>query len=67
MGYQGEDRHLHGVKPDNVAALHVVVCKARAALRAAGVQEAIINVQSIGYIMPRTKAAEIRKIAEDHE
>lgn len=67
MQYRGEDRHLPGSKPDNVAALHVVVCKAKGVLRRSGIFEAVVNIPATGYIMPRTKAAEIRKIMEEHQ
>lgn len=67
MQYRGEDRHPEKGKPDNVAALHVVVCKAKSALRSSGVFEAVVNIPATGYIMPRTKAAEIRKLMEEHQ
>ena len=67
MNYRGEDRHPDKGKPDNVAALHVVVCKAKSSLRLSGIFDAVINIPATGYIMPRTKAAEIRKIMEEHQ
>ena len=43
--------------------LKVIVCRARRDLERAGVFDAIANVRGVGYIMPKTKAAEIRRLA----
>lgn len=64
MGYAGEGREPVKGQADDRLALQVVICKARSALRAEGLHEAISNVHHTGYIMPRTKAAEITKIIE---
>lgn len=67
MKYEGEDGEYEDsrgiTRSHSRDQLKVVVCRARAALTRAGIHEAIHTIRCVGYIMPKRKAQEIRKLA----
>lgn len=65
MGYDGEGReHPERGQTDEGNALKVVVTQARRGLESVGLFDAIANVRGVGYIMPKSKAVELRAILE---
>lgn len=65
MNYAGEGRDLGGYRgTDEGCALKVVITKARRGLESVGLFDAISNVVGVGYIMPKSKAVELRAILE---
>lgn len=65
MNYAGEGRDLGGYRgTDEGCALKVVITRARRGLESVGIFDAIANVVGVGYIMPKSKAFELRAILE---
>lgn len=62
LGYNGMGRDHDRRGTDEDRWLKVVVTKARRALEVVGIFDAIANVRGVGYIMPKQKAEEIRKV-----
>lgn len=65
MEYGGMGRDfIHSGHTDEGRALSVIVTHARRKLEMFGIHDAIKNVRGVGYIMPRSKAVELRAILE---
>lgn len=65
MEYGGMGRDfIHSGHTDEGRALSVIVTHARRRLESFGIHDAIKNVRGVGYIMPRSKAVELRAILE---
>lgn len=66
MEYNGQGRDFLACgHTDESRALNVNIHSARRALERAGIFDAIGNMRGVGYIMPKTKVREIRRLIEE--